>query len=168
MLVMPMRVCFVQVLDDNPYAQRSRHQAASSAGPMAEPMEVEEPAHVEPTHMEHAETVAPAAIIRQQQQHQNLRAAEASAIMAQPDLAAGGHGREHAAEKLRQASSEAGAVGGSNAASTSQAAGVPDVEEAKRGKKKVRFQEPWAPPHRREGQPPRLVLPSYKNSLFKA
>ena len=168
MRVMPVRLCFVQVLDDNPYAQRSRHQAASSAGPMAEPMEVEEPPHVETTHVEHAETVVSMATIQQQQRHRDAHAAQARPIVAQPDQAAGGHISEHAsaAEEPRQASSEAGAAGSGAAASMSQAA---DAEEAKRGKKKVRFQEPWAPPHRREGQPPRLVLPSsHQNSSFRS
>ena len=143
-------MCNAQVLDDNPYAQRSQHQAAS--GSMAEPMEVEEAGH-----MEAAEMAAALATGHQSHHQQQLQAVGASPTGAQPDPAAGGHERKLAppAEEPSQAASGAAAEGGGAGVTTSQAADAPDIEEAKRGKKKVRFQEPWAPPHRREGQQPR-------------
>ena len=110
--------------------------------------------------MAHADGTPPLPAVQQQHPHQQQQIVRESPTGAQPDPAAdnAGVGEPAFVDEPGQALSEAAAADGSGPGAC-RAAGVPDEEEARRGKKKVRFQEPYlAPPHRREGQQPRSAL----------
>jgi hypothetical protein len=124
----PMHV--MQVLDDNVYELRSRQHEASTAlardieGPAeGDKMQIEEPAHSDMPEAVNApgSSSRPAATVTE---------------AAGADAAAGSSGKEQDVNGVTEPSS---------------AEREPrDEDEEQRTKKRVRFAEPWLPPHRRD------------------
>jgi hypothetical protein len=128
------------------YAQRIRRQqqASDSGAPdvIAEAMEVEPPQAAPALAQPGADVQSDADV---------AAAGSEQAATAGPVQQAGAGTKRQPTPKpaLRRSSSETPPVADSSGAGS--VTKVPDEDEAKRGRKKVRFADPWSPPHKRQG-----------------
>lgn len=127
----------LQVLDDNVYELRSRQHEVSTTGGLEDGAGAGSRMQIESDGPPLAPQ--PAAALAETQPGASLDGSAAAAdIDARADLAGQAAGTIAGEEQKGQSGAEL-------------ASAEPDEEEERRSKKKVRFVEPWVPPHRREG-----------------